>query len=85
MPLKEYDKKRNFKVTPEPSGKIAAKPKQGPLLYVIQKHRATALHYDFRIEWNGVLLSWAVRQIRPSSGWPCRSKIIPSITPLSRA
>src|ERR1700678_3727608 len=60
MPLKEYDKKRNFKVTPEPSGKIAAKPKQGPLLYVIQKHRATALHYDFRIEWNGVLLSWAV-------------------------
>ena len=60
MPLKEYDKKRNFKVTPEPSGKSAAKPKQGPLLYVIQKHRATALHYDFRIEWNGVLLSWAV-------------------------
>src|ERR1700678_677233 len=62
MPLKEYDKKRNFKVTPEPSGKSAAKPKQGPLLYVIQKHRATALHYDFRIEWNGVLLFWAVRK-----------------------
>src|ERR1700722_9760234 len=60
MPLKEYDKKRNFKVTPEPSGKTAAKQKHDSLIYVIQKHRATALHYDFRIEWKGVLLSWAV-------------------------
>ena len=60
MPLKEYDKKRNFKVTPEPSGKTAAKQKHDSLIYVIQKHRATALHYDFRLEWKGVLLSWAV-------------------------
>src|SRR6202042_716039 len=60
MPLKEYGKKRNFKVTPEPSGKSSSKPKHSPLIYVIQKHRATALHYDFRIEWKGVLLSWAV-------------------------
>jgi bifunctional non-homologous end joining protein LigD len=60
MSLIDYDKKRNFGVTPEPSGKPGAKAKHGPLLYVIQKHRATALHYDFRIEWNGVLLSWAV-------------------------
>jgi bifunctional non-homologous end joining protein LigD len=60
MPLKEYDKKRNFSVTPEPAGKGALKQKHGPLIYVIQKHRATALHYDFRLEWKGVLLSWAV-------------------------
>jgi bifunctional non-homologous end joining protein LigD len=60
MPLKEYGKKRNFRVTPEPSGKTAAKQKYASLIYVIQKHRATALHYDFRLEWRGVLLSWAV-------------------------
>ena len=60
MPLKEYDKKRNFKVTPEPSGKTVTKQKQDSLIYVVQKHRATALHYDFRLEWKGVLLSWAV-------------------------
>jgi bifunctional non-homologous end joining protein LigD len=60
MPLIDYDKKRNFGVTPEPAGKVVAKAKHAPLIYVIQKHRATALHYDFRIEWKGVLLSWAV-------------------------
>lgn len=65
MPLKEYRKKRRFEVTPEPSGKAGAATKageaQGPeLRYVIQKHRATQLHYDFRLEWKGVLLSWAV-------------------------
>lgn len=60
MPLKEYGKKRNFSVTSEPSGKGAPKPKHSSLIYVIQKHRATALHYDFRLEWKGVLLSWAV-------------------------
>jgi bifunctional non-homologous end joining protein LigD len=59
MALKEYNKKRNFKISPEPSGKHA-KAKHGSLNYVIQKHRATALHYDFRLEWKGVLLSWAV-------------------------
>jgi bifunctional non-homologous end joining protein LigD len=59
MPLEKYRKKRNFKVSPEPKGKAAAKRKNS-LLYVIQKHRATQLHYDFRLEWNGVLLSWAI-------------------------
>jgi bifunctional non-homologous end joining protein LigD len=61
MSLSEYRKKRNFKVSSEPAGKtrgtVTAKQ---PLLYVIQKHRATQLHYDFRLEFNGVLLSWAV-------------------------
>jgi len=60
MPLKEYGKKRNFNVTSEPAGKSAPKQKNAPLIYVIQKHRATVLHYDFRLEWKGVLLSWAV-------------------------
>ena len=60
MTLKEYTKKRHFNVSPEPSGKAAPAKKQDALIYLIQKHRATALHYDFRLEWNGVLLSWAV-------------------------
>ena len=61
MPLEEYRKKRRFELTPEPAGAKAPKRarRRGPV-YVIQKHRATALHYDFRLEWNGVLLSWAV-------------------------
>jgi bifunctional non-homologous end joining protein LigD len=59
--LKEYKEKRDFKKTPEPAGggAKAAAAKQS-LLYVIQKHRATQLHYDFRLELHGVLLSWAV-------------------------
>ena len=59
MPLEKYRKKRNFSVSPEPKGKKMSNRKSS-LLYVIQKHRATQLHYDFRLEWNGVLLSWAV-------------------------
>jgi bifunctional non-homologous end joining protein LigD len=60
MSLKTYREKRNFKISPEPSGKSIAAAPGTKLLYVIQKHRATQLHYDFRLEWNGVLLSWAV-------------------------
>lgn len=61
MSLKEYERKRRFDVTPEPRAhKIASKKPGTPLRYVIQKHLATQLHYDFRLEWNGVLLSWAI-------------------------
>jgi bifunctional non-homologous end joining protein LigD len=61
MPLDRYRKKRDFAVTPEPSGdQPAHKSKAKSLRYVIQKHRASQLHYDFRLEWNGVMLSWAV-------------------------
>jgi len=66
MGLTEYQRKRRFNVTSEPSGdkpekkRAASAKKKKSLGYVIQKHRATALHYDFRLEWNGVLLSWAV-------------------------
>jgi bifunctional non-homologous end joining protein LigD len=60
MSLTKYREKRNFKVSPEPSGDATAKKAHPQLLYVIQKHRATQLHYDFRLEFEGVLLSWAV-------------------------
>jgi bifunctional non-homologous end joining protein LigD len=64
MSLKEYNSKRDFKKTPEPGGAISDTPKQsnkGVLRFVIQKHNASRLHYDFRLETgDGVLLSWAV-------------------------
>ena len=61
MSLEKYKEKRNFQISPEPSGKPHAKAaSKHDLLYVIQKHRASQLHYDFRLEFNGVLLSWAI-------------------------
>ena len=59
MALELYNKKRNFGITPEPKGRVV-KSKGKELMYVIQKHRASHMHYDFRLELNGVLLSWAV-------------------------
>jgi len=56
--LTEYKKKRRFNKTPEP-GPEKKRTKSGRI-FVIQKHRATALHYDFRLEADGVLKSWAV-------------------------
>lgn len=61
MSLKEYRKKRSFNVTPEPAGGSETRSPSGkPLTYVIQKHQASHMHYDFRLESDGVLLSWAV-------------------------
>jgi len=58
--LAEYNRKRHFGVTPEPPGKAAARKTGHPLQFVVQKHRASRLHYDFRLEHRGVMLSWAV-------------------------
>src|SRR5579883_3194257 len=58
MALEKYRSRRNFSVTPEPQGARIARRKK--LIFVVQKHQASRLHYDFRLEWNGVMLSWAV-------------------------
>jgi bifunctional non-homologous end joining protein LigD len=57
--LAEYNRKRRFGVTPEPAGK-QGQAKKEDLQFVVQKHRASRLHYDFRLEHDGVMLSWAV-------------------------
>jgi bifunctional non-homologous end joining protein LigD len=58
--LKTYAAKRNFSLTSEPGPKVPKQQKNGALRFVVQKHAATRLHYDFRLELDGVLKSWAV-------------------------
>ncbi|HEY8423407.1 MAG TPA: DNA ligase D [Clostridia bacterium] len=60
MKLQEYQQKRDFAKTSEPAGETAEKPRKDNLLFVVQHHIARRDHFDFRLEWNGVLLSWAV-------------------------
>ena len=57
--LARYREKRDFEQTAEPSGRLSVA-KSSQLRYVIQKHAASHLHYDFRLEWKGALLSWAI-------------------------
>jgi DNA ligase D-like protein (predicted 3'-phosphoesterase) len=59
MALNDYDKKRNFDKTTEPKGEIR-KSRANRRIFVVQKHQASRLHYDFRLEVDGVLKSWAV-------------------------
>lgn len=58
MSLSKYNQKRDFKQTQEPKGKVEKSAEE--LIFVVQKHAASHLHYDFRLEMNGVLKSWAV-------------------------
>ena len=69
MPLDDYHRKRDFAKTPEPAGDASLTGASDPDApdapvrggrYVVQRHRATRLHYDFRLEIDGVLVSWAV-------------------------
>lgn len=66
MKLKEYNKKRDFSKSPEPADSFPQK-RGGKLIYVIQKHQASRLHYDLRLEDNGVLKSWAIPKEPPAS------------------
>ncbi|MCX7974465.1 MAG: 3'-phosphoesterase [Candidatus Aminicenantes bacterium] len=65
MGLKEYRAKRDFSRTPEPEGKEEKARRSQELIYVIQKHQATHLHYDLRLEEEGVLKSWAIPKEPP--------------------
>lgn len=57
--LADYSARRDFSCITEPAGQTAGATTAG-MRFVVQKHDATRLHYDFRLEWRGVLLSWAV-------------------------
>ena len=86
--LSIYRKKRDFEKTAEPSGEAKVAPSKRRR-FVIQKHAATRLHYDLRLEFDGVFKSWAVtrapRSIRTTSAWRWRSRTIRSTTAISKA
>ncbi|MBS7640848.1 MAG: DNA polymerase ligase N-terminal domain-containing protein [Candidatus Bathyarchaeia archaeon] len=68
MSLDEYLRKRDFSRTPEPHGEthVERKPSNDEKIYVIQKHAASHLHYDLRLEKDGVLKSWAIPKEPPT-------------------
>src|SRR3954447_1392913 len=86
--LDRYHAKRDFSKTQEPKGGAVRKGHDPVLRYLIQKHQASHLHYDFRLELDGTLKSWpspkGAVSILPTNGWPYMSRIIPSNTAASK-
>ena len=86
--LSHLPQQARFRKTAEPAGDVKVAPAK-QRRFVIQKHDATRLHYDLRLELDGVFKSWAVtggpRSIRRTSGWRLRSRITRSITAISKA
>ena len=82
MALDDYQRMRDFAATPEPAGKARPKSRKSQTLqYCIQKHDATRLHYDFRLELDGTLKSWAIPKgpsldpsVRRLAKMPCTSR-----------
>lgn len=86
MPLTEYKKKRNLKKSGEPQASVPNKKSSGKKLkYVIQKHQASHLHWDLRLEKNGVLKSWAIPKEPPKTKGTKRLAIHVEDHPLSYA
>ena len=88
-PLAKYRSKRDFSKTREPEGELPSPSSGESRLFVVQRHRARRLHYDLRLEIDGVLVSWAVPKGPPWTLVPeerrSMSKTTPSTTSTSRA
>jgi DNA ligase D-like protein (predicted 3'-phosphoesterase) len=82
--LEEYEKKRHFKKTPEPLASDSKKSSDKPV-FVVQRHDARNLHYDFRLEMDGVLKSWAVPKEPPKEADTRRLAIETEDHPLAYA
>ena len=91
LDIDTYNRKRDFSKTGEPKGrKLKGRTfKDGGASFVVQKHDASRLHWDFRLEMDGVLKSWAVPKgpsLDPGqTGWRCGPRTIRSITARSKA
>ena len=81
MSLKEYKEKRNFTKTREPQESKSKKEREG-FIYVIQRHQASHLHFDLRLEEKGVLKSWAIPKSPPQEGGVKRLAVLTEDHPL---
>jgi bifunctional non-homologous end joining protein LigD len=84
VPLEEYRQKREFSVTPEPAGGRVRRQRKSPI-FVVQKHHATSPHYDFRLEIDGALVSWAVPRGPSLNPVDKRLAILTEVHPLEYA